>query len=88
MKKILFISVIILLFNPVFTGEKDEKVLIVYYGRSCFEIQYLGKRIVIDPFDPDFFDYASREDKYSLPKGRVDYAFASHKAHDHNYFEE
>ncbi|MDH4220284.1 MAG: MBL fold metallo-hydrolase [Candidatus Aminicenantes bacterium] len=87
MKKILFISVIILLFNPVFTGEKDEKVLIVYYGRSCFEIQYLGKRIVIDPFDPDFFDYASREDKYSLPKGRVDYAFASHKAHDHNYFE-
>jgi L-ascorbate metabolism protein UlaG (beta-lactamase superfamily) len=59
----------------------------VYYGRSCFEISFAGKRIVLDPFDPNFFDYSSPKNKYSLPKGKIDYAFGSHIARDHNYFE-
>ena len=46
-----------------------------------------GKRIVIDPFNPDMFEYASQERRYSLPKNKIDYAFATHVAPDHNYFE-
>ncbi|UCD45610.1 MAG: MBL fold metallo-hydrolase [Candidatus Bathyarchaeota archaeon] len=60
---------------------------LVYYGRSCFEIQFAGKRIVIDPFNPDVFEYASQDRKYSLPKNKIDYAFATHFAPDHSFFE-
>jgi len=87
MNKISSILMAILLFIPLLAQEKENEVLIMYYGRSCFEIIFAGKRIVIDPFDPDFFDYSSPENKYSLPKEKIDYAFASHLARDHNFFE-
>jgi L-ascorbate metabolism protein UlaG (beta-lactamase superfamily) len=87
MKKILSTLMVLLLLIPLLAQEKKEEVLIVYYGRSCFEISFAGKRIVIDPFDPEFFDYSSPINKYSLPKEKIDYAFASHIARDHNYFE-
>jgi len=87
MKKILSTLIIIFLLIPLTAQKENDEVLIVYYGRSCFEISFAGKRIVIDPFDPDFFDYSSQQNKYSLPKEKIDYAFASHIARDHNYFE-
>jgi L-ascorbate metabolism protein UlaG (beta-lactamase superfamily) len=86
-KKILSASTFLLLLIPLLAQEKKEEVLIMYYGRSCFEISFAGKRIVIDPFDLDFFDYSSQKNKYSLPKEKIDYAFASHIARDHDYFE-
>jgi L-ascorbate metabolism protein UlaG (beta-lactamase superfamily) len=58
-----------------------------YHGRSCFEIQFTGKRIVIDPFNPDMFEYSTQDRRYSLPKNKIDYAFATHIAPDHSYFE-
>ena len=63
------------------------QISLVYYGRSCFEIRFAGKRIVIDPFNPDMFEYASQDRRYSLPKNKIDYSFASHVAPDHSYFE-
>lgn len=87
MKKILSAAMFLLLLIPLLAQEKKEEVIIIYYGRSCFEICFAGKRIVIDPFDPDFFDYSAQKNKYSLPRGKIDYAFASHIANDHNYFE-
>jgi len=87
MKKILSTLMVLLLLIPLLAQEKKEELLIVYYGRSCFRISFAGKRIVIDPFDPEFFDYSSPINKYSLPKEKIDYAFASHIARDHNYFE-
>jgi L-ascorbate metabolism protein UlaG (beta-lactamase superfamily) len=86
-KKILSASTVLLLLIPLLAQEKKEEVTIEYYGRSCFEISFAGKEIVLDPFYPDFFDYSSPKNKYSLPKEKIDYAFASHIARDHNYFE-
>jgi L-ascorbate metabolism protein UlaG (beta-lactamase superfamily) len=50
-------------------------------------IRFAGKRIVIDPFNPDMFEYSSQGRRYSLPKNKIDYAFATHIAPDHSYFE-
>jgi L-ascorbate metabolism protein UlaG (beta-lactamase superfamily) len=49
---------------------------VIYYGHSCFEINHAGKRLVIDPFTPEWFDY-------KLPEGHIDYGFVSHLARDH-----
>jgi L-ascorbate metabolism protein UlaG (beta-lactamase superfamily) len=87
MKKILGTLIVILLLVPLMAQKDNDELLIVYYGRSCFELSFAGKRIVIDPFDPEFFAYSSPKNKYSLPKDKIDYAFASHIARDHNYFE-
>ncbi|NIM89893.1 MAG: hypothetical protein GTO17_02985 [Candidatus Aminicenantes bacterium] len=87
MKKIISAAMILLLLIPLLAQEKNEEILVMYYGRSCFEISFAGKRIVLDPFYPDFFEYASPKNKYSLPKEKTDYAFVSHNARDHNYFE-
>jgi glyoxylase-like metal-dependent hydrolase (beta-lactamase superfamily II) len=59
---------------------KSNEVKIIYYGHSCFEFQYSGKRILVDPFTPEWFDY-------EMPKGKIDYGFASHEAKDHSHFE-
>ncbi len=63
-----------------FSRAKNSDVQIRYYGHSCFEFQYAGKRILVDPFTPEWFDY-------EIPRGKIDYGFASHDAKDHSYFE-
>jgi L-ascorbate metabolism protein UlaG (beta-lactamase superfamily) len=59
---------------------KDNSVQIVYYGHSCFEINYENTRILVDPFTPEWFDY-------ELPVGKFNIGFSSHDAKDHSSFE-
>jgi L-ascorbate metabolism protein UlaG (beta-lactamase superfamily) len=65
----------------------NPRISLEYFGRSCFEIRYESKRIVIDPFNPEIFQYSSQGCRYTLPEKKIDYAIASHNAPDHNYFE-
>ncbi|MFC2086243.1 MBL fold metallo-hydrolase [Bacteroidota bacterium] len=58
----------------------DNSVYLTYYGHSCFEFKYAGKRILIDPFTPEWFDYIQ-------PAGQFDYVISSHSAKDHNYID-
>jgi L-ascorbate metabolism protein UlaG (beta-lactamase superfamily) len=76
----LYLVILLLCWVPSFCFEEKNEVDIIYYGHSCFEINYLGKRILIDPFTPEWFDYR-------LPKGTMDYGFATHNAKDHSHFE-
>lgn len=71
---------LILSFIFCFLKSHSNEVHIIYYGHSCFEIEFTGKRILVDPFTPEWFDY-------KLPKGKIDYGFASHDAKDHSHFE-
>lgn len=59
---------------------KDNSVQIIYYGHSCFKINYENTRILVDPFTPEWFDYEQ-------PAGKFDIGFCSHDAKDHSYFE-
>ena len=72
---------LIFLFVIIFFSCKADKgsVQLIYYGHSCFEFNYEGRRILIDPFTPEWFDY-------ELPKGQFDMGFSSHNAKDHSYF--
>ena len=65
--------------DNLFTQDKTNSIEITWIGHSCFETKYLDQRILIDPFTPEWFDYAR-------PQGKYDYVFASHKAKDHYYF--
>ena len=64
----------------LFAQDKKNSLEITWIGHSCFEIKYLNHRILIDPFTPEWFDYAR-------PQGKYDFVFASHKAKDHYFFE-
>jgi L-ascorbate metabolism protein UlaG (beta-lactamase superfamily) len=72
------------LFSPQTAG---NEISIQYHGRSCFQLTFGETKIVIDPFDPEFFEYSSPEVPYRLPNGQIDYAFSSHSARDHDYFQ-
>lgn len=63
----------------LFTQDKTNSIEITWIGHSCFEIKYLDQRILIDPFTPEWFDY-------ERPQGKYNFAFASHKAQDHYFF--
>jgi L-ascorbate metabolism protein UlaG (beta-lactamase superfamily) len=63
-----------------FAQNKTNHLEIIWIGHSCYEIKYFDLRILIDPFTPEWFDYAR-------PRGKYDFVFASHKAKDHYYFE-
>ncbi|UCH09126.1 MAG: MBL fold metallo-hydrolase [Fidelibacterota bacterium] len=78
--KIFFASFLSLLPILLFPLEPDDGVQIKYYGHSCFEFICGGRRILVDPFTPDWFDY-------QLPQGRIDLAFSSHEARDHRHFD-
>jgi L-ascorbate metabolism protein UlaG (beta-lactamase superfamily) len=67
-------------FANSFTQNKTNRLEIIWIGHSCFEIEYSDLRILIDPFTPEWFDYAR-------PQGKYDFVFASHKAKDHYFFE-
>lgn len=71
---------VIFIFSACTRQERGNEVEIIYYGHSCFEFQYAGRRIIIDPFYPEWFDY-------ELPRGSLDYGFASHNAKDHSHFD-
>jgi len=66
--------------SSLFTQDKTNKLEITWIGHSCFEIEYMDHRILIDSFTPEWFDYAR-------PQGKYDFVFASHGAKDHYYFE-
>lgn len=63
-----------------FAQDYSKGLEIIWIGHSCFEIKYQDYRILIDPFTPEWFDYAR-------PQGKYNFVFATHKAQDHNYFE-
>lgn len=64
----------------LFTQDQTNSIEIIWIGHSCFEIEYSELRILIDPFTPEWFDYAR-------PQGKYDFVFASHKAKDHYFFD-
>ncbi len=80
-RAIIFLVLICLvfLFNTQAQAKKDG-LDIIWIGHSCFEINYHDYRILIDPFTPEWFDYA-------FPQGQYDIVLASHKAQDHSYFD-
>ena len=77
-----YLATIFLLLLPfTFCAHKNSgSAQMLYYGHSCFEFTYGGRRILVDPFTPDWFDY-------QLPQGRIDIAFSSHEARDHRHFD-
>lgn len=78
MKKI--VNFILIFLFILSCGSKDSSVKLIYYGHSCFEIDYNNLRIIIDPFTPERFDY-------KFPSSEYDIGFCSHDAPDHSYFE-
>jgi len=79
-RSVIFCVLFFLSFFFCRSERENMKARITYYGHSCFEFQYAGKRILVDPFTPEWFDYG-------LPKGKLDYGFASHVAKDHSHFD-
>ena len=80
-RMIIFICLITIIIGANFSRQsKMEGLEITWIGHSCFEIEYSELRILIDPFTPEWFDYAR-------PKGKYDFVFSSHKAKDHYFFE-
>lgn len=59
---------------------EHNSIQIIYYGHSCFELNYENTRILVDPFTPEGFDY-------EIPTGKFDYGFCSHDAKDHSHFD-
>lgn len=74
------LSKIILLLIIIACGKQENSIQLLYYGHSCFEVNYTNMRILIDPFTPEWFDY-------KMPSGKFDIVLSSHRAQDHAYFE-